>query len=65
MTGFAAMLYMQYGCSALWCASDAGDTECVKVLVKYGAQIDLPVRHDVQKWVQSCGVQTGQLMSGV
>ena len=35
--------------SALWCASDAGETECVIVLVEYGAQVDLPVRHDVQK----------------
>ena len=56
---------MQYGCSALWCASNAGNTECVKVLVKYGAQVDLPVRCDVQKWVQSYGVQTGQQMYGV
>ena len=42
-------LTLQYGQSALWWASDVGETECVKVLVKYGAQVDLPVRHDVQK----------------
>ena len=36
----------------------------MKVLVKYGAQVDLPVRCDIQKWIQGCGVlfgQTGQL----
>ena len=65
MTGSAAMLYMQGGKSALWCASNAGNAECVKVLVKYGAQVDLPVRYDIWKWVQSCGVQTGHLMHGV
>ena len=53
MTGSAAMLYMQYGRSALLCTSDAGETECVKVLVKYGAQVNLPVRCDIQKWIQS------------
>ena len=35
---------LQYGQSALHCASFAGETECVKLLLKYGAQIDLPVR---------------------
>jgi ankyrin repeat protein len=38
---------LQYGLSALHCASYAGETECVKVLLKYGAQVDLPVRCDV------------------
>ena len=42
-------LALQDGKSALWWTSDAGKTECVKVLVKYGAQVDLLVRHDVQK----------------
>ena len=42
-------LTLQYGQSALWWASDVGGTECVKVLVEYGAQVDLPVRHNVQK----------------
>ena len=42
-------LALQDGRSTLWCASDADKTECVKVLVKYGAQVDLPVRYDVQK----------------
>ena len=42
-------LTLQYGQSALWWASNVGETECVKVLVEYGAQVDLPVRHDVQK----------------
>ena len=42
LTGLA----LQDGESALWCASSAGETECVKVLVKYGAQVDLPVRCD-------------------
>ena len=40
-------LALQNGQSALWCASTGGETECVKVLVKYGAQVDLPVRYDV------------------
>ena len=35
---------MQSGRSALHWASSAGETECVKVLLKYGAQVDLPVR---------------------
>ena len=37
----------------------------MKVLVKYGAQVDLPVRCDVQKWIQDCVIlfgQTGQLV---
>ena len=40
LTGLA----LQYGESALWVASEAGETECVKLLLKYGAQVDLPVR---------------------
>ena len=40
-------LTLQYGQSALWYASKAGETECVEVLLKYGAQVDLPVRCDV------------------
>ena len=32
----------------------------MKVLVKYGAQVDLPVRCDVQKWIQGWGVLFGQ-----
>ena len=40
LTGLA----LQYGESPLWCASSAGETECVKVLVKYGAQVLLSVR---------------------
>jgi ankyrin repeat protein len=40
-------LTLQSGRSALWWASSAGETECVKVLLKYGAQVDLPVRCDV------------------
>ena len=36
------------GRSALYCASCAGDRECVKLLLKYGAQVDLAVRCDVQ-----------------
>ena len=55
LTGLA----LQYGESALVCVSSAGETECVKVLVKYGAQVDLPVRCDVQKWIQGCGVLCG------
>ena len=58
-------LSLQSGQSALWYASAAGETECVKVLVKYGAQVDLPVRCDVQMWIQGCSVlfgQTGQLI---
>ena len=35
-------LVPQYGESALWVASGAGETECVKLLLKYGAQVDLP-----------------------
>ena len=38
---------LQYGHSALHSASFDGRTECVKVLLKYGAQVDLPVRCDV------------------
>ena len=56
---------LQYGQSALHCASFSGKTECLKVLVEYGAQVDLPVRCDVQKWIQGCGIlfgQTGQLI---
>ena len=63
LTGLA----LQRGRSALWLASDAGETECVKLLLKYGAQVDLPVRCDVQKWIQDCGVlfgQTSQLLEG-
>ena len=41
-------LTLQYGRSALWYVSDAGETECIKVLLKYGAQVDLPVRCDGQ-----------------
>ena len=37
------ILTLQLGQSALWCASSAGEAECVKLLVKYGAQVDLPV----------------------
>ena len=40
LTGLA----LQYGGSALWVASEAGETECVKLLLKHGAQVDLPVR---------------------
>ena len=40
-------LTLQRGQSALWWSSYAGRTECVKVLLKYGAQVDLPVRCDV------------------
>ena len=32
----------------------------MKVLVKYGAQVDLPVRHDVQKQIQGCDVLFGK-----
>ena len=49
-------LVLQYGESALWHASNAGAMECVKLLLKYGAQVDLPVRCDGQKWIQGCGV---------
>ena len=42
-------LVLQYGESVLWVASDVGATECVKLLLKYGAQVDLPVRFDGQK----------------
>ena len=60
LTGLA----LQLGQSALWCASSAGETECVKLLLKYGAQVDLPVRSDVQKWIQSCGgAQFGQVVN--
>ena len=38
---------LQFGESVIWCASSAGETECVKVLVKYGAQVDLPVRYSL------------------
>jgi ankyrin repeat protein len=38
---------LQYGQSALHCASFACKTECVKVLLKYGAQMNLLVRRDV------------------
>ena len=37
-------LTLQLGRSALHHASDAGETECVEVLLKYGAQVDFPVR---------------------
>ena len=37
-------LVLQHGRSALWVASDIGAMECVKLLLKYGAQVDLPVR---------------------
>ena len=40
LTGLA----LQYGESALWVVSEAGETECVKLLLKHGAQVDLPVR---------------------
>ena len=63
LTGLA----LQRGESALWRASSAGETECVKLLLKYGAQVDLPVRCDVQKWIQGCGVlfgKTSQLSFG-
>jgi ankyrin repeat protein len=40
-------LTLQLSQSALWWASITGETECVKVLLKYGAQVDLPVRCDV------------------
>ena len=40
LTGLA----LQRGESALWVASEAGETECVKLLLKYGAKVDLPVR---------------------
>jgi ankyrin repeat protein len=40
-------LTLQRGQSALYRASFTGKTECVKVLLKYGAQVDLPVRCDV------------------
>ena len=35
---------LQKGRSALWYASEVGKTEFMKVLLKYGAQVDLPVR---------------------
>ena len=38
---------LQHSQSALHRASYAGKTECVEVLLKYGAQVDLPVRCDV------------------
>ena len=38
----------KYGETALFGACHGGETECVKVLLKYGAQVDLPVRCDVQ-----------------
>ena len=50
------ILFNKIGQSALWCASEAGESECVELLLKYGAQVDLPVRCDVQKWIQGCGV---------
>ena len=53
-------LTLQFGQSALWWARSDGETECVKVLLKYGAQVDLPVRCNVQKWIQDCGVLFGQ-----
>ena len=56
LTGLA----LQYGESALWVASEAGGTECVKLLLKHGAQVDLPVRCDGQKWIQGCGVLFGK-----
>ena len=45
LTGHA----LQRGESALWIASNGGAMECVKLLLKYGAQVDLPVRFDGQK----------------
>ena len=41
------MLILQYAQSTLWRASSAGETECVEVLLKYGAQVDLPVRYNM------------------
>ena len=43
-TVYRVILYHKFGQSALWWASFVGETECVEVLVKYGAQVDLPVR---------------------
>ena len=58
-------LTIQAGRPTLWYASSGGKTECVKLLLKYGAQVDLPVRCDLQKWIQGCGVlfgKTGRLV---
>ena len=47
---------LQDGESAIYHASDYEDEdsdtskrECVEILLKYGAQVDLPVRYDAQK----------------
>ena len=56
LIGFA----LQYGKSALWWASNAGEMECVKLLLYHGAQVDLPVRCDGQKWFQGCSVLFGK-----
>ena len=45
------ILHQQYGQSALWCAAFANKTECAKVLLKFGAQVDLAVKH-LMKWIQ-------------
>ena len=42
---------LQDGRSALWWASNAGETECVMILLKHEAQVDLPVRCDIQKGI--------------
>ena len=47
------VLALQFGQSALHYASIVGEIEYVKVLVKYGAQVDLPVRYDVQKRIHA------------
>ena len=42
---------LQGGQSAIWRASKAGEAECVIILLKHGAQVDLPVRCDIQKGI--------------
>ena len=45
------ILFHKFGQSALWRSSATGRTECVEVLLKYGALVDSPVRYDMQKWI--------------
>ena len=55
-------LTIQAGQSVLWQTSFARETECVKLLLKYGAQVDLPVRCEL---ILGCGVlfgKTGRLV---
>ena len=46
-------------------ACRGGHVETARVLLDHGAQVDLPVRCDVQKWIQGCGVLFGWAVFGI